>query len=140
MPLHPTVLYEDSLGANPKYFGPHELLCACVADRTSRSLYELRSALSCNPRRGVGGLRQAASMAAHAFAAAPHLLMVLVDNDRIREHLGLRQDACRAQVVAAMRGSHGFVVVLLEDNTETLLRVVAEVLGALGRDGRDRRV
>ena len=81
------------------------------------------------PLNGVGPLLQRARKVAPLFAEAPHKLMVLVDNDRIRGHLGLRGDACRTATIAAFHAEHAFVVILLENNTEDLLSVVAAVLG-----------
>lgn len=125
----PTVLYEDARAVATKYFGPHELLCACTADRTGDRLFSLRKRLIDVPSNGVGPLLARVRQVTPRFEQYPQRLLVLVDHDRIREHIRLPPLACRAQVVSAVRGARPFSVVLLEENTEDLLRAAREVLG-----------
>jgi hypothetical protein len=130
MPLVPTIIYEDQrVKGAPKYYGPHEFLCACVADRTGRTVFELRTQLGCKPLKGAGNLKKEGAKVAPQFASAPHKLMMLIDNDQIREQLTLSSDACRTQVIATLRSDCSFVVILLEQNIEDLLCVVLDVLG-----------
>lgn len=132
----PTVLYADARAVATKFFGPHELLCACTADRTGDSLFALRKRLIDVPSNGIGPLLARVGRVAHQFEQYPMRLMILIDHDRIREHVRLPALACRTQVVSTVRGSRAFAVVLLEENTEDLLRAARQILGGVPLTGK----
>lgn len=126
------VLYEDARSRVAKEFGPHVFVCACVADRLSQPCYawDVEKRVGCVPRNGVTNVRKTLIMDFESYRAGGTEVVAVVDGDEVRPHLKLPADACRTQVVAAMKSGvlgadTGLEVVILEQNLETLLALAA---------------
>ena len=126
------ILYEDKLSpSNPKNFGPHVLVLACVAARLGRDRSLLSSHVTAYACKGVDRLLQRCQ--------DPNLLdgyarvLALCDDDEIRPHVKLPATACKLQVVAAMRprgeDARRLQPVLLAANLETVLDTIVEIRG-----------
>lgn len=124
-----TVLYEDKmqLGSGGA-FPPHDFVLAMVADLTGQSVWDLRGLVDKNPRNGVTKL--IADVARTRLLAGSGKLCVLVDRDRVAEHLGLTRDAPEADVTTALLersdAPEQLSVHFLAPNLEGLLRSISE--------------
>jgi hypothetical protein len=135
------VFYEDQYADRPPTeFGPHNLVCACVADECGVDVHvhELRkNGLRPNPRKGANKLL-AALESVEALASGGAHIFAVFDADRVREALHLAGNTTRAAVIAdivrrvAPSDPARLHVHLLEENTETLL----EALGACDENAR----
>lgn len=117
------VFYEDQevpgLVAN---FGPHRLLCACVADQVGIEARELQSVMiSCKPCHGA--TKQVTAL----ITGAPQLLktnavFAVFDADEIHAqlHVAAEEDAVKA--IYARGVPSGVRILLLDRNTESVLQ------------------
>jgi hypothetical protein len=124
------VLYEDKMqvgsgGAYPM----HDVVLAMVADELShtQTLWELRDLVDKNPRNGISKL--IGDLARTSLLAGAGRLCVLVDRDRVAEHVGLPKRAEEAAVTEALKARSDAPELLdvfyLDPNMEGLLRDVA---------------
>jgi hypothetical protein len=123
-----TVLYEDKMqtGAGG-VFPPHDFVLAMVSDLTGLEIWALRRQIDANPRNGVAKL--IGDLGRTSLLAGDGLLCVLVDRDRVAEHLGLQKRAAEADVIAAMKARSDapdkLTVHFLDPNIEGLMRSIA---------------
>lgn len=129
------VYYEDQaatgLTAN---FGPHRLLCSCVADRLggaaeARQLQTDKIGL--RPCRGVGDQVKSLVETAPNLLVSGTTVFAVFDEDKIREQLGLLGGATDADIVAKLRDKgigDSVNIYPLDKNTETLLQAVLACL------------
>jgi hypothetical protein len=131
------VFYEDQSARGAiTNFGPHRLLCSCVADRLgdlaeSRQLQKDRIGL--RPCRGVGDQVRAIVENATQLLEGGTKIFALFDNDKIREQLGLLPNASSDQVTSELRARNvreEVRIYLLEQNTETLMQAALVCLHA----------
>lgn len=133
------VLYEDELGrgARVSQFGPHVLVCACIADRrratgaVSASAWSIQQQTDPRPQKGNAALLAAADRLARVHRS----LVIVIDTDRTPVALGLPRNATPDQIKDAIearfagKGSSVPIVCPLVRNMETVLEAAAEVLG-----------
>ena len=128
----PIFLYEDA--GPPGNFGPHALLCACVADKTGISPRDSRLS-DARPLKGNGNVLKACWD--KKFADVTHLVAVL-DSDKIRElpmltKAGVHKGSTDKQIVDVIRArapiGKRLQICLLEKNAETLVRAVLSCEG-----------
>lgn len=125
------ILYEDKLSAgNPKNYGPHLLVLACLADRLDRTRWSF-TCLTPYACKGIG--RFILKCGEPGLLDAYVRVVALCDDDEVRPHLRLPASACKTQVTAALRSRAGssplLHPVLLAPNLEGITDVVAELLG-----------
>lgn len=122
-----TVLYEDQSGQSLKDFYPHLFVLALVAEQSQKSVHDLRTRIDGVPKKGVNKL--IADCARTERIAERGRLFVLVDRDRIAEHLHLRNSASDDEVVEALRDCSDrpeqLFVAFLRPNMEGLLESIA---------------
>lgn len=132
------ILYEDQASGSPNEYGPHKLVCWLVWDRLQSAgediaFFEVRRLVRGNPKKGVDKVLAACREELETFAAGGTFVIALLDNDRVREHVGLPKDACISKTTARCReGSEPagrLRVVLLEDKMETVLASVLTTIG-----------
>lgn len=125
-----TILYEDSVGAHLKEFGPHNLVVQCVADKLGGDVWRLHRQLIPEPKNGVNKLLDALRKDMNKLARGDSRVFALIDADDVRERLQLPQTACRTLVVAQIKrcpSADRLDVVLLEKNLESLLVALREL-------------
>lgn len=121
------IFYEDKAAAGAtKQFGPHILLCACVADLLGVPMSELKHLMQGEPKKGDGSLLAACKV--HAQRGAPVPIFALFDGDQLRKLLKSRDDSVEALRTAlehriASATIHPFV---LEGNIDELVKAAAE--------------
>lgn len=127
------ILYEDSAGERAE-FTLHDLVVRCVADSLDREHRDFKDVLRGIPKKGNSNVRRACQQDLPRLARNGDQVWALYDNDRVRRLVNLPADACKTQVVDALRVGCVPVdrlrVVLLIENTESLLRALRE-LGTL---------
>jgi hypothetical protein len=129
------VVYEDSRGENGD-FGPHELLMALVADEVEGNFWKVRQSCECVPAKGITkALKAIASLDRFRKLTKPGApVLVIFDNDAIREKLSLPPGATEAQVIGAIQKRCDqparLTIVLLQQNTETLVNAEADCAGS----------
>lgn len=124
-----TVLYEDKMQVGSGgVFPPHDFVLAMVADLTGQTIWDLRGLVDKNPRNGVTKL--IADVTRTSLLAGSGKLCVLVDRDRVAEHLGLPKNAPEAVVTAALfersDAPDKLSIHFLDPNIEGLMRSIAE--------------
>lgn len=124
-----TVLYEDKMQVGSGgAFPPHDFVLAMVADLTGSSVWHLRNLVDKNPRNGV--TKVIADLKRTNLLAGGGKLCVLVDRDRVAEHLGLPNNASEAAVTAALSersdAPDKLSIHYLDPNIEGLMRSIAE--------------
>lgn len=132
-----TILYEDSAGERAE-FALHDLVVRCVADRLDRDPKTLRSALHGIPKKGNANVRRACRQDLPRLARDGRVVVAVFDNDRIRRMANLPPAACKAQVTSCLKSgcepSALLRIVLLVENTETLLVALRDISVLQGRD------
>ncbi len=123
-----TVYYEDQSASGTKSYGPHELLRSCVAQILQRERYgDWRKQLVPNPCKGNAKLIEKES---RDRANLPGPVIVVLDEDKIRENLGLTEGCCKQEIKKKLEEKMpGVLVVLLVRNCESLVEACCEVLG-----------
>lgn len=120
-----TVLYEDRMqtGAGGA-FPPHDLVLKMTEDRTGISLFTLRARFEAHPCNGVSKLL--GELGRERLYGGQRQVCVLVDRDRIAEHVGLPKLASDEAVARAVRdrscAQERVSVFLLVPNMEGLMR------------------
>lgn len=125
-----TVFWEDQRGPQPKAFGPHALLLACLSDDTGLDRWDLATMVVAIPKKGDTKLKAALARDAVKAANAGPVVFVF-DNDRVRELLGLSKVACKPEVIKSIGTTCEVqvAVVLLENNVEDLLNACRRAAG-----------
>lgn len=143
-----TILYEDRKGQLSQHFGLHRFILRCVADaipcEPPLTVQELEPHLDGRPMKGVGNLLRSLREDAADVASDGRSLVVIVDDDQIREYLGLTVQASREETRAALVDlvPKGISVeaFLLRDNLESVLRALASCDPTLSRDKLHRAI
>lgn len=124
------IFYEDQAAGRVNEFGPHLLLCACVADRLgTKSVQDVRELLDGQPKKSDGKLLTACKR--HAELDENVLVFALFDADKLHVRLKIPKapiDGLRATLEAEIR-SPKVRPFLLEDKLETLVDATAGCLG-----------
>ena len=125
-----TVFWEDQRGSQPKSFGPHALLLACIADEMETDRWSLGKRVVAVPKKGDSKLRAALERDAVGASHSGPVVFVF-DDDHVREVLGLSRGACKRKVLetAAAHCEQPIEIVLLENNVEDLLTACLEAMG-----------
>jgi len=124
-----TVLYEDKMQVGSNGLFPlHDLVLAMVGDVTGQAVHDLRNHVDKNPRNGVNKLL--ADLGRTDLLAGRGKVIVLVDKDRVAQHLGLSKQASEAAIATAMAersdAPDKLSVHFLDPNLEGLLRSIAD--------------
>lgn len=83
-----TVFYEDQAAGELNEFGPHLLLCACVADRLkTKSIWEVRRIVDGQPKKGADKLLAACKRHAKRNRNRNEIVFALFDADKLHVHL-----------------------------------------------------
>jgi len=132
-----TILYEDQIGVDLKDFGLHNLLVQCVCDEVDGvTRWQLKRRIEGHPKKGDVGVIRALESDGRKLLDSGHLI-ALLDDDKIRPRMGLDLDSCRKIVADSLRGkAAGCDVVLLVENTETLLGACARLMGTPWTGGK----
>lgn len=128
------ILYEDKMLPSAGGDYPlHDLVMRMVEDEIAGETWQLRKAIDKNPRKGIDNLIK--DLANTSLIAQSGHLYLLVDKDRVAEHLGMRPDATEDAIVAALRSRSDapqqVCVHFLYPNLEGLLRAVDACAPAL---------
>ena len=132
MTLLATILYEDQLAVQTKHFGLHELVLRCLGDRFSGLGHDdLRAMFQANPRKGAQNVRKECDdprKKEKLYRASP-VLVAVYDRDKIRDVVASDTN-CKASLRDSLRSTSpwgpSLTVVLLEDNTETVLAAILQ--------------
>ena len=124
-----TVLYEDKMQpGSGGAFPPHDLLLAMVKDLTGKDVWDLRKFIDKNPRKGIGNL--ITDLKRTSLLAGAGKLCIVVDRDRVAEHLGLDRTAPEVDVTAQLEARSDdpekLSVHYLDPNMEGLMRSIQE--------------
>ncbi len=125
-----TILYEDHASAEPNQFGLHNLLLRCICDELDETnLWELGKRIKGNPKKGDSGVIRALKTDGRRLLNSGGLL-ALLDDDKIRIKFGMNDVRCKKLVADKLRDmAPGSDVVLLVENTESLLKACVELTG-----------
>lgn len=132
-----TILYEDQRGPR-QGFGLHALVKACVFDAVNGDRHRFEEALKdARPMKGADKLLRTCREEIDLIAADGRSVVALFDNDKIRQHLKLPQSASaervRKEILKGCRAPEHLFVVLLEENTESVLDAAAVCAPAIDR-------
>jgi hypothetical protein len=124
-----TVLYEDKMQVGSRgAFPPHDFVLAMVADLTGQTVWDLRKLVDKNPRNGVNKL--IADVKRTSLLAGSGKLCVLVDRDRVAQHLGLPKNTSDATIIATLLkrsdAPDKLSVHFLDPNIEGLMQSIAQ--------------
>jgi hypothetical protein len=122
-----TVLYEDKMQVGSGgAFPPHDFVLAMVADVTGHTVWDLRQLVEKNPRNSVSKL--IGDLKRTSLLAGSGQLCLVVDRDRIAEHVGLPKNAAEVDVTKALRARSDapdrLSVHYLDPNIEGLMRSI----------------
>lgn len=122
-----TILYEDKMQiGSGGVFPPHDFVLAMVADITGHYVWDLRKIIDKNPRNGISKLLSDARRA--SLLAGAGIVCMLVDRDRVAEHLDLPKNAANDSISAKIRSMSDapdkLFVFYLDPNMEGLLRAI----------------
>jgi hypothetical protein len=122
-----TVLYEDKMSSSANGGYPlHDLVMRMVEDDINGQTWQLLAWIHKNPRNGVGKIIR--DIKDTQLIAGAGKLLVLVDDDRVGEHLGLGNSATGVEVAAELRrrsdAPEKLDVFFLHSNLEGLLRAI----------------
>lgn len=123
------VFYEDQAAGKVNEFGPHLLLCACVADRLEgKSFHDIRQVLDGQPKKSDGKLLVACKR--HAEIDADEVVFALFDADKLHVRLKVPKaplDEMRTLLEAEICSTK-VRPFLLVDRLETLVDATARCL------------
>ena len=151
MTLLATILYEDRLAVQTKHFGLHELVLRCLGDRFPKLTHdELRVMFQANPRKGAQNVRKECEdgRKKEKLYRASRILVAVYDRDKIHDVVA-SGTTCKVSVRDNLRSTSpwasNLTVVLLEENTETVLTAIlhakdrgAKLAGKPRPDERDK--
>ena len=129
MTLLATVLYEDTMLPSPGGNYPmHDFVMRLVEDDIDGQTWRLHKLVDKNPRKGIGNVIRDVTRTS-LLAGAGHLFL-LVDRDRVAEHLNLPGNASEADIVAELHArsdaANKLSPYFLEPNIEGLVRAIQE--------------
>lgn len=123
---HATVLYEDQMLKGQSGFPLHDLVMRLVEDDINGEFWRFNGLVAGLPRKGIDKIIE--DLPRTGRLAGSGQLMVLVDSDRIAEHLKLPPTAARDLIITAMRKLSDqpdkLQVFFLRPNLEGLLRAI----------------
>lgn len=123
------VFYEDQAAGKVNEFGPHLLLCACVADRLDgKSFHHVRQLLDGQPKKSDGKLLAACKQ--HAELDADEVVFALFDADKLHVRLKIPKAPLHEMRTLLEKEIRSAKVrpFLLEDRLETLVDATAGCL------------
>lgn len=123
------ILYEDERGS-VKDYPLHTLVCACIADRSSRSIAEVQTLLRAVPKKGDSKLLEACQREVERMRETT--IFALFDADGLHRLLGKPGNTPLPELRAALESqlSQGRPrIYLLERKTETVVEAAADCLG-----------
>jgi hypothetical protein len=124
-----TVFYEDSAAGPIKEYGPHMLVCACVADHLGKNVFDVLDFVDPVPSNGGSNLRKECKRVPPTrIVADGRRAFALYDADKIHEELK-RPPATRKRDIADLlrkecAWGERLEVVLLTRNLETVLDAI----------------
>lgn len=124
------IFYEDQAGREVNNFGPHMLLCACVADRTQHTvtLWDLKKRIHCQPKKSDAKLLEACRQ--RKELELDEIVFAIFDADRVHRLPGMQHGSLE-QMQAQLRAlidSPKVRPFLLDSNVETLVSAAAGCL------------
>lgn len=122
------ILYEDERGSVRDY-PLHTLVCACVADRSDRSIAEIQPLLRAVPKKGDSKLLEACRQEVERMREAT--IFALFDADGLPRLLGKPGDTPLPELRAALRSllpEGRLQIFVLERKTETVVEAAADCL------------
>jgi hypothetical protein len=132
-----TVLYEDRRGPIPE-FGLHRFITQCVHDAISGDHPEYHHVARClKDHQCKNDAKLLAKCREHvdAISRTGCPVIAVFDNDRVRRLLGLPHDATddivRAEILKGKADNVPLCIVLLKQNTESVLRAIANCSSGL---------
>lgn len=125
-----TVLWEDQLGGQAKAFGPHELLIACLEDRTGQTKTALKRLVVSVPLKGNGNVRRALQRNLGKLVQNGPVVSVL-DRDKAQDLWSPKAPNCFGGLRSALRqdAPGEYDVVFLVDNIESIVAACCHSLG-----------
>jgi hypothetical protein len=124
-----TILYEDQLNdANPKQYGPHKLLLACVAEHLSKDHWYLDKQIVALPKKGNGSLKKTLESKVLQRLVNCEPVIAVFDDDEVRPLYGLSASACKSEVLGRINPIELVEIILLEQNIEYLIRICCEIV------------
>lgn len=125
-----TVLWEDQLGGQTKSFGPHELLIACLEDRTGQPRTVLKHLVVSVPLKGNGNVRRALQRNLGKLIQSGPVVAVL-DRDKAQDLWSQKPPNCFGGLRSALRhdAPGDYDVVFLVDNIESIIVACCHALG-----------
>jgi len=128
------ILYEDS--GHPEDFGPHEFVCACIADiKQELTPWQIGKMVSAHPTNGNSKLLKTVSKDLERLRSRARHVFAVFDNDEVRRLLSLEADACRPEVLEAFAARipnpEHLTINLVEENTETILEKIADEMSGI---------
>ncbi len=124
--MRPLVLYEDQAG-HIKEFGPHKLVCACIADLVGGDVFKIQRAIEGHPKKGDTKLLRDYER----HAADGGRILAIFDGDKLHRRLGMPKSADRKQLARALRergSSPQVTAYVLPGNLETVFDATLECL------------
>jgi hypothetical protein len=139
-----TILYEDQQGQT-KEFGLHKFIVRCVCDEIglpSDQQYKIYGAVDARQMKGDSKLLKAVWNDLPNIAADGRTVIAVFDNDKIRRLLGLDKETSDNEVFEAILSKCNAPVhlVLLKENTESILRAAKNCGGEYDPETYDRAV
>jgi len=133
-----TVLYEDQQGPNNQ-FGLHKFVMRCLCDQCAvapENEYKVHGAVSSRQLKGDSKVLNALWNDLPNIAGSSESVIAVLDNDRIRDALGLSSQASDDEVYQTIRDRCAGPVqlVLLKENTESILLAAKECDGIATND------
>ncbi len=123
-----TVLYEDKQQRGPNGFPLHTLVLAMLSDETGIEIHKLSGLVDGIPRNGVD--KAIADLKRTSSRAGSGRLILLLDQDRISEHVfrrkGASEDEIREALVKLSDAPSQVSIYFLYPNLEGLLRTIQE--------------
>lgn len=126
-----TVIWEDQRGGPQKGFGPHELICQCIADQRGCDKSRVSRVVKSVPCKGNGNVLRVLSQDGPKLQNSGPVLVVL-DLDRAHELLGGPElKDCKTALSQALRGraSGSYEILYLDRNVDTIVALCCRLLG-----------
>jgi hypothetical protein len=127
-----TILYEDHPGpkTNPKDFGLHRFIAACIFDRIDQDYWELDNALTCNPRKGNSRLLDSIESDFEILSFDGRNVVAVFDHDRITDLLKIGKGTPDDDIIGIIKKRcpvpDKLYVFLIDQNLETVIRSIEQ--------------
>jgi hypothetical protein len=137
------VLYEDSRAPGAKPFGPHRFVTQLASDRLEKGIEEVAKLVHANPRNGNSKLRTECQRNLEKLSNGPGTVIAVYDSDKVAKLVERPPAACRRDLIVELKRGcepkESLTIVLLEENTETLLVELRRLEGGLVSDEEWRK-